>query len=123
MVALKPAAIPIPPATAPTTRAMPPSVPAPVPLVPPAEFDHPYQGRLIIQRFSDQKELRGQCSYSPFPFLLGCAHLASDGRSCRIVMMDDEFVAKLGYTTEQVFRHENAHCRGWPGDHPGARQS
>jgi hypothetical protein len=92
-----------------------------VPVLPPPEYDHPYTGKLTIERTSSQSELRQTCPYSPFPFLLGCARRTAEG-GCYILMADDEFIAKFGYTTEQVFRHERAHCLGWPAHHPGARQ-
>jgi hypothetical protein len=70
-----PAARPTPPGLAapiPATPPAPPSplIPAPVPLVPPPEYDHPYKGKLVIQRFS-VRLLR--------LWVVGAEHLLVDG--------------------------------------------
>jgi hypothetical protein len=87
--------------------------------IPPPEYDHPYKGKITIQRFSDQKVLRAQCSPSPFPYLLGCAREAMG--VCYIAMADDELLDKLNFPAEIVLRHERAHCNLWPNHHPGGR--
>jgi hypothetical protein len=89
-------------------------------VLPPEEFDRPFEGRLVIERSASQAEIKARCAPSVFPLHLGCARRTAEG-GCFILMADDETIAKLGYTVEIVLRHEEAHCRGWPAHHPGAR--
>jgi hypothetical protein len=89
--------------------------------LPPPEYDFPFKGKLTIERSSYQHEVRLNCPYSPFPYLLSCAKPTGDG-GCYILMMDDAFLKKMGYPPEIVLRHEMGHCNGWPGHHPGARR-
>jgi hypothetical protein len=87
--------------------------------IPPPEYDFPFKGKLTIERTSYQHVVRQNCSYSPFPYLLGCARLR--GEECYILMMDDAFLNKMNYPPEIVLRHEMGHCNGWPAHRPGGR--
>jgi hypothetical protein len=90
------------------------------PVLPPKEFDYPYRGKLTVTRSPSQAEIRANCSPTSFPYHLGCARLTAFG--CDILMADDAFIRKSGWTPEIVMRHEIGHCNGWPGDHRGGRQ-
>jgi hypothetical protein len=90
--------------------------------LPPVEYDHPYSGKLTVERTPYQHVVRQNCSYSPFPYLLGCAKLFAAEDRCYILMMDDDYLAKLNFPPEIVLRHEIGHCNGWPGDHRGGRK-
>jgi hypothetical protein len=83
-------------------------------ILPPAEFDHPYNGALYIVR-GTQKELRAArpTSFrSQTSLALGCRpHLDADG--CTIYIAHDADLALGGLNYDIVFRHERAHCLGW----------
>ena len=89
-------------------------------VLPPLEYDHPYKGKLTVERSTSQVEIRLNCPYSPFRYLLGCAKSPAEGE-CYILMWDDESLKKLRMPPEVVLRHETAHCNGWPADHRGGR--
>ena len=86
-------------------------------VIPPAQYDVLYQGKLTLERSSSQSDIRISCPYSPFLFLLGCSRHIGEGE-CYILMADDGFITALGMLPEMVFRHEIAHCNGWPQSHP-----
>jgi hypothetical protein len=89
-------------------------------VIPPVEYDHPYKGKLTVTRSGSQSDIRMSCGPTPFPYHLGCAKLAPEG--CYILMAEDDFIRKNGWTPEIVLRHETGHCNGWPGDQRGARK-
>jgi hypothetical protein len=90
-------------------------------ILPPAEYDHPYDGELIIV----QKE--GATARCPdngaftFKPVLGCAFRDVPNNRCLIVLAPKELIESFGWTSEIVKRHEVGHCHGWPAHHPGAR--
>jgi hypothetical protein len=97
----------------------PPATPAPITfdrrILPPPEYDRPYEGNLSEMRV-DREWLDKLC---PAPQPLACAIRTSTG--CQIIIGDDDILQAAGLTLDIVRRHERAHCAGWPGDHPGAR--
>ena len=76
-------------------------------VIPPVEFDHPYPGKLVVERSSSQEYIRSKCGPTTFPYHLGCAFLRIDGRL--ILMADDATITRAGWTTSIVLRHEEAH--------------
>ena len=87
-------------------------------VLPPLEYDHPYEGRLTVT--GGDKDLMGQlCPKTAFPVTLGCARRYND--SCSIVIATDEIIKAVGWTTEIVLRDEIGHCNGWPPSHVDAR--
>jgi hypothetical protein len=90
-------------------------------VIPPVEYDHPYKGKLTIERSTSQSEIRLNCPYSAFRYHLGCAKPTAEG-GCYILMADDDTIRKAGWLPEIVLRHEMGQCDGWPGDHRGARR-
>ena len=89
-------------------------------MLPPAEYDRPYEGTLILIRAQDEGEVRRLCPGAVFPsYALGCARPAGD--SCTIILAPAERIEAAGWTVEIVMRHERSHCVGWPANHPGAR--
>jgi hypothetical protein len=90
-------------------------------LLPPAEYDHPYDGELIVV----QKE--GATSRCPdngaftFKPILGCAFRDIQNNRCLVLLAPAEVIERYGWNTEIVLRHERGHCLGWPAHHPGAR--
>lgn len=72
----------------------------------------PYEGQIEVQRLP-RAEVTKICSEALNGFQdTACAFISK--ASCRIVVTDD-----LGADLEKNVRlHEEAHCRGWPADHP-----
>jgi hypothetical protein len=91
-------------------------------VLPPLEFDHPYEGATKVWRSASQDEIKAKCPPSVFPYHLGCGGKSASG-ACHILMADDETIRKYGWTPEIVLRHEIGHCNGWPVHHPGARSA
>ena len=91
-----------------------PEVKAPAPrwLLPPPQYDHPFDGELIIVTAPDLATLRMACRWD----VRGCAQLY--GRSCTVIMPPEIWGDRQD--REAVLRHEIAHCNGWPAHHPGA---
>lgn len=95
-------------------------------VIPPAEFDRAYAGWLKVERVKTEDEVIKVCPKTWFPIKLGCSYQygtrGKDGYDhCKIIMVADEVIKKVGYTPELVYRHEIGHCNGWPADHNGAR--
>ena len=87
-------------------------------VLPPAEYDHDYDGDLTIRMVESLAELHAYCKLDA-PQMLACS--VRNARSCLIVMVDDVIMRKRGWNTGLILRHERGHCNGWPGDHPGER--
>jgi hypothetical protein len=85
----------------------------PVADLPPAEYDHPYSGTLhvirlnIFQVVDVCRDTMGANGFS-------CARPM--GTSCTIIIPSNTVVG------DSLWRHEVAHCNGWPAHHPGARK-
>jgi hypothetical protein len=96
--------------------------PASIMILPPVEYDHHYEGDLTIQIIDTFEELYALCGQRNSA-MLACAYPAYDDnlRSCRIIMVNDKLMRQRGWTTGLLFRHEQGHCNGWPGYHPGQR--
>lgn len=88
-------------------------------LIPPAEYDKPFVGRLEEFVVKDQQELANFCWDL---LVFGCArHWPASENSpplCDIYLVPDELLRKHGLTADIVRRHEIAHCNGW--EHPEA---
>jgi hypothetical protein len=88
-------------------------------VVPPLEYDYPYQGTLTITR-GDKDVMMGLCPKTALPITLGCARRYGPS-VCHIYIAADEILNVAGWAYETVRRHEIGHCNGWPNDHAGAR--
>jgi hypothetical protein len=88
-------------------------------ILPPEEYYHPYGGELVIVRVDSPDVLVSYCQNTT-QTVLGCAQRRVD--KCYIYLVPDGFYESVGYDPEDVFRHEIAHCNGWPGGHRGARK-
>ena len=92
-------------------------------LVPPKEYDHPYNGpgQLYITYAESQDEVRRLCPNAPFPKAgaYGCS-MTSPTKGCWVILAPEEDMKKVGVWMDLIRRHEIAHCNGWPGDHRGA---
>jgi hypothetical protein len=82
------------------------------PIAPPAIYDHPFSGELLIKRVPRDEANRMCNAYviSRTGSVAGCSY--SMGNRCVVIISTDSL-----YDKEAVLRHEIAHCNGWPGDH------
>src|SRR5262249_25631909 len=91
--------------------------------MPPAEYDKPYTGELIIRRLTTEQDVRDACpkafkaSQTRFS---GCT-VRKETR-CEFYIASDRALKALGMSYALVLRHELAHCNGWPWDHPGGKK-
>jgi hypothetical protein len=86
-------------------------------MVPPAEYDKPFVGKLEEFIVNDLDELASFCWGQK---VLGCATRWS-ASLCVIYLASDELIRKRGLpdqSIETVRRHEIGHCNGW--QHPPA---
>jgi hypothetical protein len=90
-------------------------------ILPPVEYDHHYEGDLTLQIIDTFEELYALCAQKNSS-MLACSYPSADGRSCLIIMVNDLLMRRKGWTTGLLFRHEQGHCNGWAGDHPGQRR-
>jgi hypothetical protein len=92
-----------------------------LPHLPPAEYDHPYQGKLEVVT-GTQEQTRNVCGHPNEIFIGGCAVPNANGpNTCTIFRVRDEELKLMNWTANLVMRHEIGHCNGWPEDHRGAR--
>jgi hypothetical protein len=107
-------------------------------VLPPPEFDRPYPPDKLFRITATKDEMAALCPNvkTAFITMLGCSYspralgnlpaklkeLRGD-RDCVIVSPDEALLSATGWGgfAEEIFRHEQAHCWGWPADHPGAR--
>lgn len=75
--------------------------------MPPAEFDHPYDGQLEIV-YADPTEVSALCNHGTL--VKSCAR-SGEGR-CKIIFPKDVGTYPKR-TLELLMRHEIAHCNGW----------
>jgi hypothetical protein len=106
-------------------------VPPRVGILPPIEFDYPFEGsQLIIQRGNKEK-MESDCPKQT-PMTMACAFRKTgvpDGQPsdyCRIVIANDELLherirTRGFWTYDIILRHEMGHCNGWGPGHFGAR--
>jgi hypothetical protein len=87
--------------------------------LPPAEFDHPFEGVIIYRVVKTADEIGMFCDAGARA--LACAQRSSDGRSCLIIKLPDEKIEATGVPVWVVMRHEIGHCNKWGADHAGAR--
>jgi hypothetical protein len=82
-------------------------------ILPPAEYDHEYTGKLDIVKVQDGEQVRALCP-DAFPnggYPIACAQVRPN--SCTIVITPEEIIKRHGYTLEAVLRYERAHCNGF----------
>lgn len=86
---------------------------------PPAEFDHPYKGKIVVETLSWQgalkrcRDLSGKQWYACSWKKDGVAYMVIFDRS------DTPGEVLRAEDIEWTRRHEIAHLNGWPGDHRG----
>jgi len=93
-----------------------------VKFLPPAEYDHKYEGRLQVIRGSASLIAHLCPAPSPGYRMTCCAIRMAEGRECLVVLADDDLLLRVGvYDSKIVLRHEIGHCNGWPSHHPDGR--
>lgn len=86
---------------------------------PPARFDFPYPGKMII-RYLPQPKVVEEChrlgngKRERMMDQRGCAKRLSPN-VCVVVIVDKTYKRA---TPSAVLRHEQGHCNLWPSDHP-----
>ena len=91
-------------------------------IAPPAEYDHPYTGKLTIVHVPSQDEVRMLChgaTWDPRIGALSCTYHNTALGKCVIVVAPQAEFDNIGLKMDASMRHELAHCNGWPNDHPG----
>src|SRR3989442_7646776 len=86
--------------------------------LPPAEFDKPYTGKLIIRRFETEEEIERICKGSA---KYACAARVADGSACYLFVGNDNVLKRNHVPYEFMLRHELGHCNGWTKDHERKR--
>ena len=81
-------------------------------ILPPAEFDHEFDGAVVITRV-DEQGIKKQCPTT----LTGCAFLWR--QTCYMWIVCDDILNYQRYSYDVVLRHEIAHCNGWHHDQNG----
>ncbi len=86
-------------------------------LEPPAQYNHPYDGR-VVERVMPVAEVRILCmSRGADPGGVACSWL--DHGTCYIFLPNNEFLPTDEQAPVSTYRrHEIAHCNGWPANHP-----
>jgi hypothetical protein len=93
-------------------------------MLPPLEYDHPYDGELKFITDLDQDTIKRMCGpKTSVACILGGGKLsyAYAAKECWIALARQEEIDRLGLNREMVIRHEIGHCNGWPLDHPTPR--
>jgi hypothetical protein len=90
-------------------------------LLPPEEFDRPYDGDVIYEAARDQDHVRALCRGMNFNLgvALGCSRVIMG--VCYIIKVPDAEIRAVGHDPDVFMRHEMGHCNGWPAIHRGAR--
>jgi hypothetical protein len=91
-------------------------------VVPPAQYDHPYHGQVIIQLVRSEEELEQLCHNNVRPSI-ACALEPWRPDTCLIYMVTHDIREKYGWSVAIILRHEIGHCNGWPGDHRNSRRA
>ena len=96
-------------------------------ILPPAEFDIPYTGKLTIWRTKSEQALRAiltpdQATWSG---LAAAAHNrkapGTPATVCDIYVVEDAVLKARGHSLAFLLRHELGHCNGWAG-HDGGKK-
>ena len=85
--------------------------------IPPAIYDHPFLGKVVVHNHL-LSEMPKYCDR----WQTSCAPIGVHaGGTCDIYILTPSEDNLTPAFYELIKRHEEAHCSGWPADHPGAR--
>ena len=90
-------------------------------LLPPEEFDHPFNGQVSVWIVTQDHIRRHHCPTSKFSMGVALACAQKIVGTCYIFKVTDDELKQLGFDPDVVMRHEIGHCNGWGSDHRGAR--
>jgi hypothetical protein len=86
-------------------------------IMPPREFDHAYDGTILITR-GDDLEIKERCKISGSR--TACTYVpVKQGDVCSMWIAYDDVLNYQRMSYDVVFRHERAHCNGWRHDRQG----
>jgi hypothetical protein len=94
-------------------------------LLPPKKYDDMvYREMLTVTVLPTMIATRKTCVHLglvqiPGSPTLACSAIRND--RCDVFIVDNKFLKALALDRDVIFRHEVAHCLGWPADHRGAR--
>ena len=98
------------------------SMESPDVILPPAQYDHPFAGRLVVEQIP-LRDVQAACRLHPASgYTEACAWTFADpmqpGKlACRIIYPR---LSDVGADMMVALnRHETGHCDGWPANHPG----
>lgn len=90
-------------------------------LLPPEEFDHPFDGHVSVWIATQDAIRRHHCPRATFNLGVALACMQKVAGTCYIFKVTDDELKQLGLDPDVVMRHEVGHCNGWGPDHRGAR--
>jgi hypothetical protein len=83
-------------------------------IIPPAQYDKPFAGRLIHEIVATDQELAMSCGpATPGFYKHACAYSQPELSLCVIYTLPDETLRSRGLSLREVLRHELGHCNGW----------
>jgi len=83
----------------------------PTGLLPPPQYDKPYDGELEVQFFSNAADVGQACKGAGEG--VGCTYPSADHKHCRIFLVTEDVMKREGKNYAFALRHELAHCSGW----------
>ena len=91
------------------------------PDLPPAIYDHPFAGEVVLTELSTEPRVRKICeafgaNILPGGAVMACA-FAMRGK-CFIFSLGEADLKAYGHEPKNVLRHERAHCNGWTHTRP-----
>jgi hypothetical protein len=83
-------------------------------ILPPSQFDHPFEGTITVKRDS---EASLPCRPRSLSTRLGCTYPSTTGsdKECEIYLALPDEIKAAGYSENDLWRHEIAFCNGWKG--------
>jgi len=84
--------------------------------LPPAEYDHPYEGELWVRVAPTEEDIPKLCNRTSE---VACTLHPVAGKVCEMWITPD-LTKHPDMSLAFIVRHEVGHCNGWPGDHPNA---
>ena len=88
--------------------------------LPPAEYDKPFTGSLIIRRLEAEEDIERVCKGSS---KVACAARVADGSACHLFIANDNVLRSHHVPWAFVLRHELGHCNGWTIKHETNRKA
>ncbi len=84
-------------------------------MVPPPMYDHSYEGKQLTLHNIRLSELQTVCASVIYKGRLdACSFWNADRSECTIYIRNDSIIEEA---RAMLWRHEVAHCNGWPGGH------